>query len=92
MKNLLFVFLLGATLFACQTEKKAPVESLSEETIVEEQPVDLSEYEYICSHCQVGSHEAGTCACGMEYEANPDFAGTVDGDHDHESEDVSQGE
>lgn len=91
MKNLLFVFLLGFALFACQTEKKAPVESLNEESLVVDEPVDLTQYEYVCTHCQVGSHEPGKCACGMDYEANPDFAGTVDADqHDHEGEDLSQ--
>lgn len=61
-------------MFSCNSEPKSN-ESEGEdiEVFTPENEQDLTSYEYICDHCHIGSHEPGTCACGMEYEKNPDF-------------------
>ncbi len=89
MKNMVWMFVLALFLFACSTQSKNQEESTGEETMLVDEPQDLSEFEYVCEHCQLGSHEAGTCPCGMEYEKNPNFAGELHESHDHDGADLT---
>ena len=66
-----------------QTEQTAS--DMNEGDDMEAHAEDLTQYEYVCTHCEKGSHEPGKCACGMDYEKNPDFAGNTSSEEDSEN-------
>ncbi len=92
MNKILALLLMATALFSCTCNKnsEAKGETSDAAVMMVDEPQDLSEYEYVCAHCQLGSHEAGQCPCGMDYEKNPNFAGNMNHDgHDHSSDDLN---
>lgn len=72
---------------ACSTSsKEAPKENqVDEKFMPSNDSEDLSTYEYVCNHCQIGSHEAGECPCGMQFEKNNTYIGVKTIEHKHEN-------
>jgi len=75
-------------LFACKTEKKVDQEEVMMEELrrtieADNAAVELATYEYVCAHCKIGSHEVGSCPCGMEFVKNAEFR--MGNNHDHEA-------
>jgi len=88
MKNIFILFVFALCTFACETETKTTetedttVEDL-QKAVEEENTAELASFKYVCDHCQIGSHAAGTCPCGMEFEENAAY--TMNNSHDLEA-------
>lgn len=78
LNKVIIFFAFIVILFSCQKEKQVEqddemMEELKKAIEADNSAVELATYEYVCNHCKIGSHEAGSCPCGMDFEINAEF-------------------